>query len=71
MSETFYLIPKPGRQVRDPVSAAPLPPDGAEKPKTGYWLRRVLEGDVTEGSAPAPAKASAPAATKTKPTVKE
>ncbi len=66
MSETFYLIPKPGTVVRDPVTAAVLPPEGAEKPKTGYWLRRLLDGDVTEGRAPAPAPA--PAATKHKPT---
>ncbi len=65
MSQTLYLIPKPGAVVRDPVTAAPLPPEGAEKPKTGYWLRRLHDGDVTEGKAPA---ATAPAATKHKQT---
>lgn len=48
MSDKFYLIPKPGLVVRDPDTAQPLPSEGAEKPKTGYWFRRLMEGDVTE-----------------------
>jgi hypothetical protein len=31
---------------RDPITKRHLPAEGAEVPATGYWLRRVREGDV-------------------------
>lgn len=71
MSDKFYLIPQPGLVVRDPDTAQPLPAEGAEKPKTGYWLRRLMDQDVTEATAPEPPAADeAPVrvATKNKPT---
>ena len=46
--ENFYLIPKDGLIVRDPLTGKPLPKEGAPKPRTAYWLRRVRDGDVTE-----------------------
>ena len=50
----MYLIPKPGLRVLDPVTFQPLPEEGAEKPESKYWLRRLNDGDVTEGEAPKP-----------------
>lgn len=38
--------PKPGLVVRDSVTRQPLPPEGAEKPETSYWQRRLAAGDV-------------------------
>lgn len=71
--ENFYLIPKDGRNVRDPLTGKALPADGASKPKTAYWIRRVRDGDVEEGEAPSDttakgkqaAKAAAPAVANT------
>jgi hypothetical protein len=42
----MFVKPAPGRQVRDPISKRHLPAEGADVPATGYWLRRVREGDV-------------------------
>lgn len=55
MREKLFLIPKPGVEVTDPITNAPLPVEGAEKPRTAYWFRRLRDGDVTQGTAaPAP-----------------
>jgi hypothetical protein len=56
MSSTVYVIPAAGLQVRDPRTAEPLPSTGAEVPRSGYWLRRLREGSVTEGRPPKAAK---------------
>jgi len=52
MAEKMFLVPA-GREVngapllvRDPLTMAPLPPEGAAKPKNGFWLRRLKDGDV-------------------------
>lgn len=42
--------------MRDPVSMSALKPEGEEKPKNSYWMRRLMVGDavlVTE-SKPTP-----------------
>lgn len=44
---SFFIVPAAGKTVRDPKTGTPLPADGATKPKTSYWLRRVREGSVT------------------------
>ncbi|WP_424682918.1 DUF2635 domain-containing protein [Frateuria sp. YIM B11624] len=54
----FYLIPKSGVTVRDPATGKPLPEAGANKPRSSYWLRRLRDGDVSEGKPPKAAKAS-------------
>lgn len=51
--ENFFLIPKDGRKVRDPLTGKELPEKGASKPQTAYWLRRVRDEDVTVGEEPA------------------
>ena len=49
---TILLYPAPGRQVRDPVTMRPLAAEGEEKPRDTYWLRRLIDGDVTEAQPP-------------------
>jgi hypothetical protein len=42
------VVPAAGLIVRDPVSHAPLPPEGREVADGDlYWLRRIRDGDVT------------------------
>lgn len=43
----MHITPKPGLQVRDPITGTPLPPEGEDKPLTSYWVRRLREGSVT------------------------
>lgn len=55
---------RPAREgliVLDPTSYHPLPPAGAEVPRSSYWLRRLADGDVVlvEKAPRAPATASA------------
>lgn len=46
--KTVTLYPaRRGLIVRDPRSMKPLSEDGETKPKSGFWLRRMREGDVT------------------------
>ena len=54
---TAYLIPKKGVTVRDPVTSKPLPAQGATKPLSAFWLRRIKAGSVIEGEAPASGEA--------------
>jgi hypothetical protein len=50
----MFLKPaRPGLIVRDPISMLPLPEDGADKPESSYWVRRMADGDVVNASAPA------------------
>lgn len=39
------IKPRQGLIVRDPETYEPLPPEGTEKPMSGYWLRRLKEND--------------------------
>ncbi|QBH96787.1 DUF2635 domain-containing protein [Limnobaculum zhutongyuii] len=45
MSE-LHIRPVAGRVVRDPETNAPLASQGEKKPKTSYWQRRLMDGDV-------------------------
>lgn len=47
-----YLVPAPGRTVRDPKSLEPLPAEGRAVEMTPFWKRRLADGDVTEGKSP-------------------
>ena len=58
----LYLIPQDGLNVRDPRDGKPLPAEGAFKPRSQYWLRRLRDKDVSEGQPPRRATA-APAST--------
>lgn len=62
LSNELYLIPKAGVTVRDPTTGKPLATSGETKPKTSYWLRRLRDGDVSEGKPPKAASAASTAA---------
>jgi hypothetical protein len=43
----MQVRPRSGLLVRDPANPPiPLPAEGAEVPRTTYWLRRLAKGDV-------------------------
>lgn len=48
----LYLIPTAGVNVRDPITGQALPTEGASKPRSQYWLRRLRDNDVSEGKPP-------------------
>lgn len=59
-----YLVPArdasgDAKVVPDPMTGRPLDAGGENKPLDPYWRRRLIDGDVTQGSPPA---LSAPAA---------
>jgi hypothetical protein len=60
LTNQLYLIPKAGITVRDPATGQPLPAAGGNKPRTSYWLRRLRDGDVSEGEPPKAAPAPNP-----------
>lgn len=47
--EKTYVTPAADRTVIDAVRNDALPPEGREVERTIYWIRRINEGDVTEG----------------------
>ena len=53
MNEKVYVVPAAGLRVVDPATGQPLPAEGAEVERGTYWIRRLNDGDVTEGTAPA------------------
>lgn len=52
--KTIRVYPVPGRIVRHPETGEIVPPEGWEVPRAGYWLRRLLAGDVSEAPVAAP-----------------
>lgn len=48
----IFIKPVEGRSVRDPDTKEILNPDGEHKIKSGYWLKRIKQGDVVEAKAP-------------------
>lgn len=42
----MYVKPAAGLVIRDPDLKDMLPEEGREVPETGYWNRRVRDGDV-------------------------
>lgn len=42
----MFVKPAPGRTVRWPVSLRLLSEQGAEVPRTAFWLRALARGDV-------------------------
>lgn len=51
----FYIRPVDGLRIADPETGAYLPPEGAVMPRSGFWLRRLKDGDVIETAKIAPA----------------
>lgn len=60
MKERRYLVPCEGRTLRFPLSRRLLPPGGAWVEWTVYWMRKVRDGDCTEGAPPRAAAPSTP-----------
>ena len=62
--DTITVHPGEGRKVRFPadhrLAGQFMPPEGGVVPASPYWLRRLRDGDVIEGAAPA-AKPAKPA----------
>ena len=44
--ETVFLIPQENLIVRDPQTGEPLPTTGKQVVMSGYWQRRINDGDV-------------------------
>jgi len=44
----MFVKPRAGHAVRDPELRDLLPREGREVARNDYWLRRLLDGDVTE-----------------------
>lgn len=40
------IKPKAGLIIRDPDTMAQLAAKGEDKPRNGYWLKRLKDGDV-------------------------
>ena len=49
--ETFFIRPAPGLQIADPQTGDYLPEGGSLMPRSGFWLRRLKDGDVIEVNA--------------------
>lgn len=62
--ETIFVIPAAGLRVVNPATGQPLPPNGETVEQGSYWIRRLGDGDVTEGAASAPTAAATKAASK-------
>lgn len=52
MSDRIFLKPAPGKVVRKPVGGH-LSTEGEWVNQESYWLRRISDGDVVDGTAPA------------------
>lgn len=44
----IFIKAVPGRSVRDPETKALLSEVGELKPRNGFWLKRIKQGDVVE-----------------------
>ena len=42
------VYPVEGRRILHPETGEIIPPEGLEVLRAGYWLRRILDGDLTE-----------------------
>ena len=48
MPRRQYLVPRSGRLLRDPLTMVRLPEEGAWKPCTNYWNRKLTGGDNSD-----------------------
>ncbi|HFL4393807.1 TPA: DUF2635 domain-containing protein [Escherichia coli] len=42
------IKPAAGKVIRDPLTMKLLAPEGEEKPRNSFWIRRLAAGDVVE-----------------------
>lgn len=47
---TFFIRPARGIRIADPQTGEYLPEGGQLMPRSGFWLRRLKDGDVVETS---------------------
>jgi hypothetical protein len=52
----MYVRPAPGIKIRDPDLMDFIPAEGREVPDTGFWIRRLRDGDVISGALAVAAK---------------
>lgn len=45
---TVFVRPAPGIRIADPETGQYLPEVGLLVPRSGFWLRRLKDGDVLE-----------------------
>jgi hypothetical protein len=62
MIKTAHVYPVPGRIVRHPETGQVVPAEGLDVPRSGYWLRRLQDGDLTEMPPGASGKKKSPSA---------
>lgn len=58
MPSMFFIRPRKGLRIADPQSGQYLPEAGRLMPRSGFWLRRLDDGDVEEVKKTASAKAA-------------
>jgi len=56
---TFFIRPAPGLRIADPATGNYLPEGGALMPRSGFWLRRLKDGDVIAAAPQETAKKAA------------
>ena len=44
--DTFFIKPAAGLRIADPSTGEYLPEGGMLMPRSGFWLRRLKDGDV-------------------------
>lgn len=49
----MFVRPAAGLSIRDPHMLDLIPAEGRDVPAVEYWHRRLRDGDVIEGTAPA------------------
>lgn len=58
----MFVKAKNGIIIRDPITKAPVPGTGREVPESGYWMRRLRDGDIVKAT---PQASMVPTLTKT------
>lgn len=46
--DTFFIKPAEGLRIADPKTGDYLPAGGMLMPRSGFWIRRLKDGDVIE-----------------------
>ena len=48
--QKIFVKPAPGKRCKDPKTGQLLPEKGRYVPRSGYWIRRLIDGDCYESS---------------------
>lgn len=52
----------PTAVIRDPITKLPLPAEGGDVPENGFWMRRLIAGEVVRLDSPSQPTGSEPIA---------